>query len=64
MNKLEQIDAEVFDRENPRVEHLICKDIPDGLTEEMYIKIYRKQMSVFRYHIYQCVKSNTRNPNP
>ena len=52
MNKLAKIDEEVFDLENPKLDHLVCENIPEGLTEEMYIKIFRKEMTVMRYHVY------------
>jgi len=42
LDKLKEIEKEVFDEENPRIEHLICENIPEGLNEETYIKVYRK----------------------
>lgn len=43
MNKLQEIHDQVFDKNNGRIEHIPCKDMPEGLDEDSYILIYRKQ---------------------
>jgi hypothetical protein len=42
--------------ENPKIPHIICADIPEGMDEEMYVRVYRKQMAVFRHKIYKALK--------
>ena len=41
--KINQIGDMVFDENYPRIEHIICKDKPEGIDEDKYILIYRKQ---------------------
>jgi hypothetical protein len=57
LNKIKDIEKEVFDFENPRIEHLVSKDKPAGLNEDTYIQVYRKQMAVFRHKIYLIMKN-------
>ena len=51
LQKLQQLEKEVFDKENPRIEHLVCPNLPertgeDGNPEQLngdtYIVIWRK----------------------
>lgn len=56
--KLEDIERQVFDIENPRVPHIVCKDVPEKLTQDSYVTVYRKQMAVFRYKIYKYLKES------
>ena len=57
LNKIKDLEKEVFDFENPRIEHLVSKDKPAGLNEDTYIQVYRKQMAVFRHKIYLIMKN-------
>ena len=36
----------------------MCQDQPEGLDEELYVRIYRKQMAVFRHKIYLALKNS------
>lgn len=56
MEQLEKIHGQVFDKNNGRIDHLPCKDIPEGLNEDSYILIYKKQQQCIRYHIYQVLQ--------
>lgn len=64
LEKIASLYEEVFDRQNPRIEHLVCKDLPETLTEEMYLKIYRKQMAVFRHKVYLIMKESGMSRDP
>jgi hypothetical protein len=57
LNGLQEIEKTVFDEKNPSIPHIVCDDIPEGLDEEMYLKVYRKQMAVFRHKIYMYMKN-------
>ena len=46
----------MFDKSNGRIEHIPCKDMPEGLDEDTYILIYRKQQQCIRYHIYKVLQ--------
>lgn len=39
---MELLRAKVFDAQNPTIEHIQCKNMPEGLDEDTYILIYRK----------------------
>jgi len=40
------------------VPHIVCQDKPENLDEELYVRIYRKQMAVFRHKIYLSLKNS------
>jgi hypothetical protein len=41
--KLENLEHSVFNQNEQKIEYIPCKDMPQGLNEDMYILIYRKQ---------------------
>ena len=55
--KLQEIHDSVFEvgKNNGKIEHIPCKDMPEGLDEDSYILIYKKQQQCIRYHIYQVL---------
>lgn len=55
--RLQELESLVFN-ENPKIPHIKCADIPEGLDEEMYVQVYRKQMAVFRHKIYKALKES------
>ena len=40
---LEKIHDTVFDKDDGKIDHIVCKDMPEGLDEDTYILLYRKQ---------------------
>ena len=59
----------MFNIENPRIEHLVCKSMPYKIDEESqvkvtmseedYLQVYRKQLAVFRHRLYKLMRSPT-----
>lgn len=47
-----------------KIVHLQAYKIPTNMTEENYIKIFRKQQQIFRHEIYNAVKEVDRIKNP
>ena len=48
------------------IDHIPCKNIPDGLDEDTFILIYRKQHAALRHKIfkYYCEAGTTRARDP
>jgi len=47
------------------IPHLKCANLPEGLDEDKYLIIYRKQQQCIRYHIQEVLKQSggsTRDP--
>ena len=42
-DKLGELYKQVFNLENPTIEHIKCKDMPEGMNSISYIDVYRKQ---------------------
>lgn len=55
-DKLKSLNETVFDFDNPRMEHIKCENMPEGLNEETYLQIFRKQQAAIRHHIYKTLK--------
>lgn len=53
MKRLEQVGEEVF-TENT-IQHFPCEYLPEGLTGETYIKIFRKKMACIRYEFWKIL---------
>lgn len=58
-DRLHDIKKQVFD--DTKIEYIPCENIPEGLTEDVYVQIYRKQMACLRHHIYIFMKDQDRN---
>jgi hypothetical protein len=41
--ELERIHDSVFNKDDGKIVHLPCKNMPEGLDEDSYILVYRKQ---------------------
>jgi hypothetical protein len=46
----------VFDENEGSILHVPCKDMPEGLNEDTYILVYRKQQQCIRHQIYKILK--------
>ena len=42
LEKLKEIHDTVFDQKDAKIDHIKCKDMPEGLDEDSYILIYKK----------------------
>ena len=51
MDQIEKVYKQVFDKKNGGICHLPCKEMPEGLNEETYLLIHKKQLQCVRYHI-------------
>jgi hypothetical protein len=53
---LKKIGEMVFDSKDGKIVHVPCKNMPENLTEDNYILIYRKQQACIRHQIYKILK--------
>lgn len=54
---LKEIGAKVFsESEEGSIPHVPAKNMPEGLTEDKYILVYRKQQACIRHQIYKILK--------
>lgn len=53
---LKKIADLVFDPKEGTIMHIPCKDMPEGLNEDSYILVYRKQQACIRYQIQKILK--------
>ncbi len=44
--------------DDPHIDHIAAKVLPENLDEDMYIFIYRKQHAVLRHEIFNVLKNS------
>ena len=55
-DRLNEIEATVFNQTEQSIAYIPCDNLPDGLDEDKYILIYRKQQQCIRHHIFKVLK--------